>query len=135
MKFHVYVCIVCAFFSCASCSDADPSPEPGPLEQRIRSRVDEAAAAGFSGAALITVDGERVLAAGYGLADRQNAVANTPDTAFDVGSIMKDFTAAAIFKLAHEGKLDLRDSLSELFPNVPDDKADITVLQILQHRA
>ncbi|HMJ11015.1 MAG TPA: serine hydrolase domain-containing protein, partial [Polyangiaceae bacterium] len=90
---------------------------------------------GFSGAALITIEGERVLAGGYGLADRDDQVANSVDTAFDVGSIMKDFTAAAVFKLVGEGKLALSDRLGALFPEVPRDKADITLLQILQHRA
>jgi CubicO group peptidase (beta-lactamase class C family) len=48
---------------------------------------------------------------------------------------MKDFTAAAIFKLAGEGALDLSAPLRELFPNVPCDKADITLLDVVQHRA
>ncbi|HEU4537875.1 MAG TPA: serine hydrolase domain-containing protein [Polyangiaceae bacterium] len=108
---------------------------PSGLREELERRLDDAAASGFSGAALITVGGATVLARGYGLADRGAMVPNGPDTAYDFGSILKDLTAAAIFKLESEGKLALTDPLSAFFDDVPADKAGITVLQVVQHRA
>jgi CubicO group peptidase (beta-lactamase class C family) len=105
------------------------------LRDEIERRLNDAVAAGFSGAALVTVGGVTVLARGYGLADRGANVPNGPDMAYDFGSILKVLTAAAIFKLEGEGKLALADSLATHFDDVPADKAGITVLQIVQHRA
>jgi CubicO group peptidase (beta-lactamase class C family) len=56
-------------------------------------------------------------------------------TAFDFGSIMKELTAAAIYQLQDEGALATGDALARFFPDVPEDKAEITLLQLLQHRA
>ena len=121
------------------CSESDRDPaEPTPpseLEQLLADRMEEAAAAGFSGAVLVTVDHQRVITGGYGLADREDGVANDADTAFDVGSLLKDFTATAIFQLDQAGALALSDPLSTVFADVPADKADITLLEIVQHRA
>jgi CubicO group peptidase (beta-lactamase class C family) len=118
------------------CSGESPTtPGRDELREELERRLTAAAAAGFSGAVLITVDGAKVLASGYGLADRDNDIPNVVDTAYDFGSVMKDLTAAAVFKLEGEGKLAVTDSLATIFDDVPADKAEITILQILQHRA
>jgi len=122
--------------ACASDGDETPSSDGSQeLRLEVERRLDEAAAAGFSGAVRVTVFGETLLARGEGLADRELGVANTSETAFDFGSVMKDLTAAAIFKLVGEGMLTLDTPLSSVFDEVPSDKVDITILQIVQHRA
>jgi CubicO group peptidase (beta-lactamase class C family) len=115
--------------------DAGSTDASDPVSAEVTRRFEEAAASGFSGSALVTVGGRQVLAAGYGMANRETQTPNGVDTAFDFGSVMKDFTAAAIFRLAGDGKLATSDPLSEIFPDAPADKAAITVLQILHHRA
>jgi CubicO group peptidase (beta-lactamase class C family) len=121
---------------CSEASSEPPAAEPpGSLREGVEQRVDEAVAAGFSGAILVTHGGERVLVGGYGLADRERELPNREGTAFDVGSIMKTLTALAILRLEEDGALDLTDTLATLLPNVPADKAEITLLQIVQHRA
>jgi CubicO group peptidase (beta-lactamase class C family) len=120
------------------CSDSDVNPppaEPSELELEVRQRLETAEEAGFSGSVLVTADGSRLVSGGYGLADREHAVANEANTAFDVGSIVKSFTAISIFKLVEDGVLAVSDPLSEFFDDVPADKADITLLELLQHRA
>lgn len=116
-------------------ADDDRTDAADPLATEVAQRFADAAAAGFSGSALVIVGGRQILAAGYGMADRQKGTPNGVETAFDFGSVLKDFTAAAIFQLAGEGKLTTSAPLSTLFDDVPADKATITVLQILQHRA
>src|SRR5688500_16883498 len=54
---------------------------------------------GFSGSLLVARDGEVLLEKGYGVADRAAGAPYTAATASDVGSITKQFTAAAILKL------------------------------------
>ncbi|WP_394834975.1 beta-lactamase family protein [Pendulispora rubella] len=105
------------------------------FREELEGRMSAAVAKGFSGTVLITAFGNRILAKGYGLADRAKNVPNAVDTAYDFGSVLKELTAAAIFKLAGEGKLAVTDSLATFFPNVSADKAKITVLQVVLHRA
>lgn len=88
---------------------------------------------GFSGAALVVKGGEKVLYKGYGLANRANLYINTTETLFDAGSIMKDFTDAAILKLEALGKLSLDDPISKFLPGVPADKQKISIHHLLWH--
>jgi CubicO group peptidase (beta-lactamase class C family) len=127
-----HLALLASHAACTSGSGSDPHRE---LREELEGRLTEAAGAGFSGSALVTVGGVTVLAQGYGLADRDGGVPNTPDTAFDFGSVMKDLTAAAVFKLQGEGELLVADSLATVLDDVPADKADITLLQLIQHRA
>lgn len=119
-----------------ACSDAEPDKPPNDsTDPEIEAMFEAAEADGFSGAAFVTVDGKRALARGYGTANRETETQNTTSTAFDVGSLMKDLTAAAIFRLDESGELSLSDTLGQIFPDVPEDKTDISVLQIVQHAA
>ena len=88
---------------------------------------------GYSGAVLVAKNGEVVLNQGYGLADRAQKKPFTADTLFDLASISKQFTAAAVLKLEQQGKLKVLDKLSRFFPSAPPDKAGITLHQLMTH--
>lgn len=105
------------------------------FERELEQRVSDAVDAGFSGALLITVNGQQLVSNGYGLADRTEQRRNTVDTAYDVGSILKVFTAVALFKLEDDGKLSLTEPIGTILPDVPPDKAEITLREIMLHRA
>jgi CubicO group peptidase (beta-lactamase class C family) len=90
---------------------------------------------GFAGAALVAHQGQILLREGYGLANRERGVANTADTIFNTGSITKQFTAAAIMKLAMQGKLSPHAPISRYLHGVPADKANITLHHLLTHTA
>jgi CubicO group peptidase (beta-lactamase class C family) len=92
-----------------------------------------AEARGFSGAVLIVQDGEVILREGYGLADDVAQTPVTPETVFDVGSLAKQFTAAAILRLQAEGLLSVEDTLSTYFDDIPGDISEITIHQLLTH--
>lgn len=103
-------------------------------------RVDalvSALVAGLSpGAAVIVVErGTVVLKRGYGLADIESRRAITPDTAFLLASVTKQFTAMAIMILAERGELKLDDSLSTFFFDFSRYGQDITVRRLLNHTA
>src|SRR6185295_8120955 len=90
---------------------------------------------GFSGAVLVAHNGKVVLDKGYGLANRQKAVPITKETAFDIGSNTKDFTKLAILQLAESKRLSLNDKITRFFENLPSDKTEINVAQLMDHTA
>ena len=90
---------------------------------------------GFSGTVLLSRNGEVVLHKAYGLADAERRTPLTTETVFDIGSLTKQFTAAAIMKLEMAGKLNTNDSITRHLPDVPADKAAITLHQLLTHTA
>src|SRR5262249_54364898 len=80
-------------------------------------------------------NGEVVMMKGYGLANLDHDVPVTPDTVFDLASLTKQFTAAAIMLLAEEGKVKLDDSILPHLPNSPAQWKGITVRHLLTHTA
>jgi CubicO group peptidase (beta-lactamase class C family) len=90
---------------------------------------------GYSGSVLIALNGKPVISRGYGYSDRERKIRNSPKTIADIGSITKQFTAAAILKLEMQGKLSTDDKITKYFRNVPPDKYDITIHQLLRHSA
>jgi len=89
----------------------------------------------YGGSILIEREGELLLRRAYGFADRTTARAYTPETAFDIGSLTKQFTAAAVLELERRGKLALSDPIARFIPDAPADKAGITLEQVLTHTA
>jgi CubicO group peptidase (beta-lactamase class C family) len=89
---------------------------------------------GFSGTVLIAWHGEIVFAKGYGYADQTFGQANTLETKFYIGSITKQFTAAAILKLVEQGKISLDDPITRYLPDYPTDPGKkITIHHLLTH--
>ena len=84
---------------------------------------------------LAAKDGEIILAKGYGWADREKRIPFTSTTVFTVGSLTKQFTAAAILKLEMMGKLTTDDLITAYFDGVPADKKAITLHHLLTHSA
>ena len=89
----------------------------------------------FSGTLLAASGGQIRILRGYGLAERSKNIPVTEQTLFDIGSITKSFTATAILKLMEAGKLKPEDPISRYFSDVPADKKDITLHQLLTHSA
>jgi CubicO group peptidase (beta-lactamase class C family) len=86
----------------------------------------------FSGVVLIAKDGEILVNKGYGLANREHDVPNTPQTKFRLGSMTKQFTAAAIMQLQEQGKLNVEDSIDTYIPDYPNGDR-ITLHHLLTH--
>jgi CubicO group peptidase (beta-lactamase class C family) len=88
---------------------------------------------GVSATVLVARGGQVLVRRGIGWADRERRIRNVPATAFALGSLSKQFTAAAILKLEEQGKLRVSDSLGRFFDDVPADKRAITLHQLLIH--
>ncbi|GJE17699.1 serine hydrolase [Methylobacterium marchantiae] len=87
----------------------------------------------FSGAVIVARDGIPIFRRAYGPANREWAIPNTPDTVFRIGSITKQFTAAAILKLAEAGSLSLDDPVIRHLPELPPTWAPMTIRMLLNH--
>jgi len=111
-----------------------PAAEPDPVAASIGSFLDQTLPAGASGT-LVAVRGRTVVCRGFGWADRRGRVAADCDTVYDIGSMTKQFTAAAVLKLKMLGRLDVHDPIGRWLGPVPPDKAGITVQQLLTHTA
>jgi len=86
------------------------------------------------GAAVAVVeDGKVVFLKGYGLADVQAKTPITPDTAFDLASDSKQFTATAILLLAQDEKIELDSPLCSVLPEFTGDAKAITIRHLLNH--
>lgn len=101
----------------------------------LQEAMDQAAEQGFCGAVLVTRNGSIVLNEGYGFANREQQIENTPDTVFAIGSAPIDFTHAAILLLKDQGKLHLEDPITKFLTEVPEDKAAITIKHLMTGRS
>jgi CubicO group peptidase (beta-lactamase class C family) len=78
-------------------------------------------------------DGQCVKRAGYGLANLEWQSPVTPLTVFEIGSVTKQFTAAAIMMLQQDGKLSVDDHISKYLKDTPASWKDITIRHLLTH--
>ncbi len=101
------------------------------LSNKIETYLNRLEESGFSGAVLVAQNGQIIFENGYGLADRKNKIPITSQTVFDSGSLSKQFIATAILHLEEQGRLQLEDTLAKFFDDVPSDKANITLHQLL----
>lgn len=88
----------------------------------------------FNGSVLVADHGKVVFKKGYGYANMEWKVPNTPDTKFRIGSISKQFTATIIMQLVEEGKVKLDGKITDYLPDYRKDTGDkITIHQLLNH--
>ncbi|ALJ01288.1 serine hydrolase [Rufibacter tibetensis] len=88
---------------------------------------------GFNGTVLVTKYDQVVYKGAFGMADFYKKDSLTVETAFQLASVSKQFTAMAIMMLKEEGKLTYEDSLQQYFPNFP--YKGITIRQLLTHQS
>jgi CubicO group peptidase (beta-lactamase class C family) len=121
---------VCALWCCAAAAAA--THERARMERAVELR---AAAGQFMGAVLVARDGRVLLSKGYGDADLDWKVPNSPTTKFRLGSITKQFTAACILLLEERGKLSSGDPVKKHLADAPAAWDAITIFNLLTHTA
>jgi CubicO group peptidase (beta-lactamase class C family) len=87
----------------------------------------------FSGSVLVAHHGEILLRQGYGFADRERKIPNTPQTKFRIASLTKQFTAMAILILQAQGQLNVQDHICDYLSECPAPWAAITLHHLLTH--
>ena len=88
----------------------------------------------FMGSVLVSRQGEILLNKGYGMANLEYDLPNTPQTKFRLASLTKQFTAAAILQLQGQDLLDVNDRVATYLPDYPHGE-QITIAQLLNHTA
>ncbi|MGH7453215.1 MAG: serine hydrolase domain-containing protein, partial [bacterium] len=119
-------------FSFAQYEDGESIVE-GKLGAKLEQYMTRLTTFGFSGALLVAQNGKVVFHKGYGWANLERSIPITNATVFDVASLTKQFTAAAILKLEMQSRLKTGDRITKFLPNAPKDKAGITLHHLLTH--
>ena len=88
---------------------------------------------GFQGVALVARNGQVLFQKAYGNAVEEWSVPNNLNTKFELASLTKQFTGAAILLLAQAGKLDIDAPVAKYYPRTPDLWRDVTVRQLVNH--
>src|SRR5690242_12562249 len=100
------------------------------MEQVVQSYV---AAKQFMGSVLVAKGDQIILSKGYGFANLEWQVPNSPDSKFRLGSVTKQFTAACILILEERGKLKIDDAIKKYMPDAPAAWDKITFFHLLTH--
>lgn len=112
---------------CNTCAEQEPALR---MDQNIRPYVD---AKQFMGSVLVAQDGKILLSKGYGWANVEWNIPNSPSTKFRLGSITKQFTAASILMLEERGKLTTDDAVRKYMPDAPSTWDKVTIFNLLTH--
>lgn len=81
----------------------------------------------------VVKDGSIVYKNGYGMANLEYDIPNSPSTIFHIASVSKQFTVFSILLLEQEGKLSLEDDIRDYIPEVPDFGKTITLRHLASH--
>jgi CubicO group peptidase (beta-lactamase class C family)/tetratricopeptide (TPR) repeat protein len=100
------------------------------MDQVIRAYVENNQ---FMGAVLVARGDEVLLSKGYGFANLEWKMPNTPETKFRLGSITKQFTAASVLLLEEREKLQIDDPIGKYLLDMPKSWSKITIYHLLTH--
>jgi len=100
------------------------------MDRIVQSHVDSKQ---FMGSVLVAQDGKVLLDKGYGSANLEWDIPDSPHTKFRLGSLTKQFTAAAILLLEERGKLKTDDLVAKYLTDAPAAWGKITIGNLLTH--
>ncbi len=114
------------------------TPPPDPSREGTAGRMHaylqaQADVYGFSGSVLAARQGNIVFSGAYGFANLEHRVANKVTTVFRIGSVTKQFTAAAILLLEEDGRLSANDAVRRHITEAPAAWDGITLHHLLTH--
>lgn len=120
---------------CTTTGGTRPRPAVSSVQARVDAIVEAAMAEHqIPGVTLLVVHrGRRIVACGYGLADVENNVPAELETVYQIASLTKQFTAAAILQLVEQHKLHLDDDVTTLIPELHIRGGIVTVHNLLSH--
>ncbi len=101
------------------------------IDALVEKAMEEGPIAGLSVA--VARSGRLVHLKGYGYADLENGIPASDKTIYHVGSITKQFTAAAVMQLVEKGALALDRPITDYIPDYPTHGQSVTVRSILNH--
>ncbi len=133
-KYFVYIFVIGIIISSFT-----QSGSPGLVQLGKAERIDElftryTDSGEFSGAVLVVEEDQVLLREGYGFANGEEQIPNTPETLFSIQSVSKLFTYAAILMEEDQGNLSLDEPLRNYIPDYPNGD-EIKIHHLLYHRS
>ena len=129
--FMVIIKAVMLFWLCTNVVFANAMDLPSKLKALTQQHFEDGHSPGLSVA--VIQNGRTLLKEGMGRADIENDVPASTKTVYRIGSLTKQFTAAAIMKLANENKLKLDEAISKYLSEIPEKWGEVTVRNLLNH--
>src|SRR5262245_34658242 len=108
------------------------SIDPARMDQIAQSYVSNKQ---FMGSVLVARGSDLLFNKGYGSANLEWQIPNTPSTKFRLGSVTKQFTAASILLLEERGKMKVDDPVKKYMPDAPAAWDKMTISHVLTHTA
>jgi CubicO group peptidase (beta-lactamase class C family) len=118
---------------CEAQSRATPAPDASVAE--LRRFIEDSLPTAFSGQLILSVGDSIVLTLNRGLADSATRAPIDDRTLFDIGSVTKQFTAAAMLWLEDAGRLSVLDTLGKHLPGITGPLARVSIHELLTHTA
>lgn len=88
----------------------------------------------FNGSVLVSQNGNLIFNKGFGYANFEQKIPNTPGTKFYIGSITKAFTDLLMLQLVEKGMVKLDAKISDYLPKYPKPNGDsVTIYNLLTH--
>lgn len=131
-RFAIAALIACSTFS-PGCSSSQTTPSvyvSQRLDQIVQYHVKHDH---FMGAVLVQHGDHALLNKGYGFANLEWKIPNTPATEFALASNTKQFTAVLILRLGEQGKLAVSEKLAKYVPEIPAGWNAVTIQELLNH--
>lgn len=132
MKSHwIILCVVVSIlFSCKNSGNENKSSLQTFADSLFNIHVDSSNIAGAT--VIVFQQGKTLLNESYGYASLELSVPMPENASFEIGSVTKQFTAAAILKLVEEGKLSLDDDFTQ-YMDFDTKGRKVTIDQLLNH--
>jgi D-alanyl-D-alanine carboxypeptidase len=134
--------LICGQFSLAAAPrrravrSTPPFTVPAGLVTAAREAAEGSIATGIPAVQIaVSQAGRVVYSEAFGMTDKKTALATTPRSVMSIGSITKQFTAAAIVRLAERGALSLDDRIEKYVPEFDPRGSTITLRHLLGHRS
>jgi CubicO group peptidase (beta-lactamase class C family) len=109
-------------------------PKATTPERMIDQLVSAIILPGYPGATIaVGKESEILFSKGYGLAEPEYNIANSPKTVFHIASVSKQFTAFSIAMLVDQGKISLDDDIRKHLPELHDFGQKITIRHLIHH--
>jgi CubicO group peptidase (beta-lactamase class C family) len=133
MPRRIFALLALALSAASTQADAAAAAAPAPIPRVERIVQHYADLEDFMGAVLVARGDEVLFSKAYGSANLELNVPNTIDTKFRIGSVTKQFTAAAILLLEERGQLSVDDPVRKYYPDAPAAWDKITITHLVNH--
>ncbi|MFN7115750.1 MAG: serine hydrolase domain-containing protein, partial [Saprospiraceae bacterium] len=131
---RTYLFLLFLFVFLAGCTQNAATPLPSPeLTLKLDALFDQWNKTTPGGVLTIQKGNKIIYNKAFGMANLEYDILNTTNTIFETGSVAKQFTAAAIFLLALDGKLSLDDDVHRYIPELPDYGYKMTIRHLIHH--